>query len=335
MRRVTLHFLLAVSAPGAAHAGGATAVETITPRRGAEPTVVVAYGQAAPASQSVRSLTLAQPGQVSAVLTSAGQAVKKGQALIRFTTAPASLAAFWQAQAAVTLARAQQAHARVLLSQQLATRDQVGTADKALADTEAQLSALSQNGADRAVVIVTAPFDGIVVSLPVAAGDRPAAGATLASVAPTAALQVSVGIEPGWRNQVRAGESVELEPLGGGPAIAGRVIRVDGALNLRTRLVDVNIATTPGAAIGGQAFRVRIAVGDEHGWLVPHGAVRVEDDRAFVFQLDGSKAVRLDVRVLQAGRDTDVVEGRIDPRRPLVSVGAYQLEDGVAVRAAR
>jgi hypothetical protein len=87
--------------------------------------------------------------------------------------------------------------------------------------------------------------------------------------------------------------------------------------------VDVDVATAPGAAISGQAFRVRIAVGSKQGWLAPHGAVRVEDGKAFVFQLNGAKAARVDVQVLQPGRDTDVVDGAIDPRRPLVSVGAY------------
>ena len=335
MKRAILPLLLAVTAAGAAYAVGAAAVKTITPMRGSAPTVVVAYGQAAPAGASVRSLTLAQPGQVSAVLATPGQMVRKGQALIRFATAPASLAAFRQAQTAVTLATAQQAHARLLLRQELATRDQVAGADKAVADARTQLQALSQDGAGRALAVVTAPFDGIVVSLPVAVGDRPGAGATLAAVAPATALQVAAGIEPGWRNQVRAGQGVQLEPLGGGPAIAGRVVRVDGVLNPKTRLVDVDIAASPGEAISGEAFRVRIAVGRQQGWLIPHAAVRVENDQAFVFQLEGAKAVRVEVRVLQAGRDTDVVEGPLDPRRPLVSVGAYQLSDGAPVRPMR
>jgi RND family efflux transporter MFP subunit len=334
MRRLALALLLAAAA-GSAHAAGTAAVKTITPRRGGAPTELVAYGQAAPASASMRALTLAQPGQVAAVLATPGQMVRKGQVLIRFAAAPASLAAFRQAQAGVTLATAQQAHARLLLGQQLATRDQVATADKAVADARAQLQALSQDGAGRALALVAAPFDGIVVSLPVAVGDRPAAGATLATVAPATALQVAAGIEPGWRSQVRAGQGVRLEPLGGGPAIAGRVVRVDGVLNPKTRLVDVDIATMPGEAISGEAFRVRIAVGEKQGWLLPHGAVRVEHDQAFVFQLDGAKAVRVNVRVVQPGRDTDVVEGPLDPRRPLVSVGAYQLDDGAAVRPMR
>jgi RND family efflux transporter MFP subunit len=334
MRRAHL-FLLLMLATGSAHAGGAAAVRTITPERGGAPTVIVAYGEAAPASRSLRSLTLAQPGEVTAVLATAGQAVRKGQALIRFTIAPASLAAFRQAQSAVTLASAQQAHMHLLLSQQLATRDQAGSADKALTDAQAQLSALSQDGAGRVATVITAPFDGIVMSLPVAPGDRPAAGATLATVSPSSALQVSAGIEPGWRNQVRTGQSVQLEPLGGGPPTTGRVVRVDGMLNPRTRLVDVVVAAPPGAAISGQAFRVGIAVGSTQGWRVPHEAVRLEDGKAFVFQLDGAKAARVDVQLLQAGRDTDVVEGPIDARRPLVSVGAYQLVDGAAVRATR
>jgi RND family efflux transporter MFP subunit len=319
----------------AASADGVTAVHVEAPRRGAAPTILTAYGEAEAASPSVRALTLAQPGQVAAVFVTAGQAVKRGQSLLRFTTAPASVAAYSQAQTALTLALGQQTHTRQLLAQQLATKDQMAAADKAAADARSALSALARDGAGRGATVLTAPFDGVVASLPVSVGDRPAAGATLATLAPLSGLQVSAGIEPGWRGKVHAGQSVSLEPLGGGPAIAGRVLRVDSVLNPKTRLVDVDIAAPAGGAIAGEAFRAEIAVGAKTGWLVPHGAVRVEDGRAFVFQLAGDKAQRVAVTLLQPGRDDDVVDGPIDAHRPLVTIGAFQLDDGSAVRVER
>jgi hypothetical protein len=113
------------------------------------------------------------------------------------------------------------------------------------------------------------------------------------------------------------------------------MVRVDSALNAKTRLVDVDIAVGSGAAISGEAFRAEIPVGVVQGWLVPHGAVLVDDSKAWIFQVEGGKAVRVPVTVLQAGRTTDVVSGALDPERPLVTVGAYQLDDGAAVRVER
>jgi RND family efflux transporter MFP subunit len=316
-------------------ADGVATVRVEQVRRGAVPTELVAYGEAAPATLAVRSLTFAQPGQVAAVLVTAGQPVRRGQPILRFQTAPASNAAYAQARSAVALATGQLTHARQLFGEQLATQDQVATAEKALTDARANLAALARDGAQQMSSVLAAPFDGVVATIAVSTGDRPAAGATLATVAPASALQVTVGVEPGWRGRVRAGQTVVLEPVGGGPALHGRVLRVDAMLNPKTRFVDIDVSTAPGAALPGEAFRARIAVGSAQGWLVPHGAVQVQDGAAFVFQIAGGKAAKAPVRVVQTGRDTDVVDGSLDPARPLVSVGAYQLEDGAPVRIAR
>jgi RND family efflux transporter MFP subunit len=335
MRLSAVLCILALSAPAAAIAEGSVAVRVVPARRGSAPSLVTAYGQAAPAGPSVRTLSLAQPGQVAAVLVTASQAVKRGQALLRFDTAPATLAAYRQAETALTLARAQRAHTQQLFASQLATQDQLGAAEKALADAQAQLQALARDGSGAAHVTVSAPADGVVMGLAVAAGDRPAPGAALATFAPASAMQVSVGIEPGWRGQVRIGQSVRLDPLGGGPSLAGRVVRVDSALNPKTRLVDVAVATPSGAVIAGEAFRAAITVGGQDGWLVPHGAVQVEDGKAFLYQVAGSTAARVNVTVRQPGRETDLMQGPIDAHRPIVSVGGHQLNDGAAVRVER
>ncbi len=322
--------MLALAFP--AFAEPSVLVTLATPRRGSAPVTIEAYGQAAPASAAVRTLTLAQTGQVLAVRVTPGQAVRKGAPILTFATAPTAVAGYRQAQTALTLARAQRLHAKQLLSAQLGTKDQLATADKAVADAQAQLSALTREGAGRPVVTLAAPFDGVVTAVPVSAGDRPAAGAALATLARASGLQVSVGVEPGRRSQVRVGAGAELRPVGGGPSLQGRVIRVDAALNPRSRLVDVDISAPAGAVLAGQAFEARIAVASRAGWLVPHAAVRIEDGEAAVFQVAGGKAHRVPVTVAQPGRETDVVEGSLDPARPVVVNGAAQLDDGAPVR---
>jgi RND family efflux transporter MFP subunit len=319
-------------AAGPALAEGAALVQTVQPRRGVEPRTVAAYGSAAPSALAVHDLTLPQGGQVTTVQVVQGQAVKKGQTLLTFATAPSTVASYRQARTAVELAQAQRLHAVQLLAQQLATRDQLATADKALADARAQLAALAREGASRASVTIVAPSDGVVVATPVSAGDRPAAGAPLMTLSQSGGVQVSLGLQPAERSLIRYGQPVRLEPLGGGPEVTGRVIRVDSVLNPRSRLVDVDVYAPPGQALSGQAFRGVINVGELAGWRVPHEAVRVEEGRAFVFQIAGGKAHRVDVRVLQPGREIDLVDGPIESARPLVTAGAYQLVDGDAVR---
>lgn len=324
--------IMLLAASGPAFADGAALVQLVQPRRGSEPRLLSAYGSAAPSALAVRNLTLRQAGEVTTVQVVQGQAVKKGQTLLTFALLPSTTASYRQAETAVTLAQAQRLHAAQLLAQQLGTKDQLALADKALADARAGLAALKREGASRPSVTVASPSDGVVTATPVSAGDRPAAGATLMTVSQNGGLQVSLGLEPGYRPLIRYGEPVRLEPLGGGPAVQGHVIRVDAVLNPRSRLVDLDVYVPAGQAISGQAFRGEIAVGRQDGWFVPHGAVREENGRTFVFQAAGDKAHRVDVQVLQAGRDTDLVAGPLDSGRPVVTAGAYQLDDGDAVR---
>ena len=70
------------------------------------------------------------------------------------------------------------------------------------------------------------------------------------------------------------------------------------------------------------------------GWLVPRGAVLTDAKGAYLFQVDGAKAARIDVRVVGVDGGTTVVTGALDPARALVTRGSYQLQDGDAVRLA-
>jgi RND family efflux transporter MFP subunit len=315
-----------------AQAAPSVLVQTIAPKRGGAAQVLTAYGAATPASTAVRTLSLPQAGEVTEVLVTPGARVAAGQRLLDFATAPAAVSSYKQAVNALALARSERLHTAQLLAGQLATRDQLAQADKAVADAQAAIAALRQDGADRATRSLTAPFDAMVMTVPVAAGDRPAPGAALISLAKASGLVVTAGVEPKDVQRVRPGAPARLTDLAGGAQLSGRVVRVDGVLNPRTRLVDVDIAVPTGAAISGQAFRAELVVGQAQGWQLPHAAVLADEHGTYVFQLAGDKAVRVGVRVIQTTGGTDLVDGPLDPHRRLVVAGAYQLQDGALVR---
>jgi hypothetical protein len=60
--------------------------------------------------------------------------------------------------------------------------------------------------------------------------------------------------------------------------------------------------------------------------------VLIDRDGAYVFQVAKGAAVRVAVKLLGSDDTTSVVDGRVDPGRPLVTQGNYQLSDGMAVR---
>jgi membrane fusion protein (multidrug efflux system) len=325
--------LILLASPSLADDPPSVAVQTETARQGGVPDVVTAYGSAMPALDGGMTLSVQQDGRVQAIAVTPGETVHAGDRLLEFSASAASMSAYQQAVSALSVARQQRGHVAQLLAQQLATRDQLAQVDKAVADAQASLDALLREGADRASRTLTAPFDGIIATIPVAPGDRVQSGTPLMTITRLDGLVVTVGVEPGMRARIHSGEVVRLLPLGGGPDLDGRILRMDGVLNPHTRLVDADVSISAGSVISGAAFRADITVGQLQGWIVPHDAVLTGPTGSYLFQVAGTAASRVAVKVLGASGADDVVDGPLDPRRPIVVQGNYQLSDGTPVRS--
>lgn len=310
-------------------------VSTIAPTQGSLPQTVTGYGTVAPALNGTRSFNEAQPGQITRLMVAPGTAVRRGQPLASFATAPASRSLYRQAVDALSAARKQRTTTAQLLSQQLATQDQLVQAEKAVSDAQTALAALQADGAGNGEQTLTAPFDGVVTTVSVAQGDRTQAGAPILTVAKGTGIIVTAGVDPAERGRVAVGQSASLVRLSGGMSLTGRVLRVSNALNAKTRLVDVDVAFPVGSLLPGEAMQVAIATGHVAGWVVPHRSVVTAGGPAHVFQVSGGKAVAVPVTVALASDAGDVVSGAIDPRRRLIVDGAYQVSDGAAVRWTR
>jgi len=307
-------------------------VATDVAQRGELPDVVVAYGTAGTAIDRVMTLSIPAEGRVMRILATAGESVRAGQALIEFQLSAAASSALAQAATALSVARSEQARVGRLLAQQLATRDQKAQADKAAADAKSALDALQRETGAHERDTLTAPFDGIVTTIPIAQGDRVTAGAPLVTVARSGGMLVTVGVEPRDVRRLSLGEPVALASLADDASRhQGRVSKIGKSLNAKTRLVDVDVIVSDDVLIG-EAFRAEIEVGRIAGWLLPRNAVLDDDKGPSVFQVAAGKAVRVDVKRMASREGTTVVDGPIDPSRPIVVDGNYQLADGILVR---
>jgi membrane fusion protein (multidrug efflux system) len=326
--------LVLLPIPAMADDAGSVQVITIPPKAGSVPDIVTAYGSAAPALDGGMTLSLQQDGRVDVIAVTPGETVRTGERLMDFSASAAASSTFQQAVSALALAKTQRVHMAQLLSQQLATRDQLAQADKAVSDAQATLDALQRDGAGHTTQTLTAPFDGIVAAIPVAQGDHVQPGTPLLNLTRLDGLVVTVGIEASDRAHVHAGQPVQLSRLSDGTAIEGRVLRIDGVLNPKTREIDADISVPSGAVISGEAFRADITVGRLEGWVVPHPAVLIDEKGAYVFQIVDNKAVRIAVTLVGSDGTNDVVKGPINAGRTLVIAGNYQLDDGTKVRSA-
>lgn len=320
------------STPEPAGKEAAALVSTAQPVQGTAPIWLTAYGSATPSQTGTVTLSLNQPGQVTRLLVTTGAKVRSGDAILTFSVAPTARTQYEQALTQLRLAREQRDTTRRLLGQQLATNDQMTQAEKSLADAQATLDALTKEGAGNATQVIRAPFGGVVTAIPVAQGDRTQPGAPLATVARSNGIVITVGFPAGQASQVRQGQDARVRLLDGGTSVDGRVVRVDSAVNTQTKLVDVDIAVPAGTVLSGTGTQVDIATATRSGWLVPHQAVVTADGDPHIFQIAGGKAKTIPVTILSSGLKTDLVEGALDRRLPLVVDGAYQVADGTPVR---
>jgi membrane fusion protein (multidrug efflux system) len=308
-------------------------VATQKPVKGYLMDSVSAYGTAVPGAGGSLTVNVQVEGRIEHLFVTPGEPVRAGDRLLEFQISAAARSALAQAVSALKLADSEQQRISRLFAQQLATRDQLLVAEKALADARAALNALNADHGGASHWAILAPFDGVVGTVPVAQGDRVASAAPLVTLTRADGLVIRVGVEPAQRTRLVIGQKAALKSIGGsGAELQGTLVRIDRVLNPTTRLVDADVAVAAAPIMQGEAYMAQIAIGRIEGWQVPSNAVLRDAEGSYVFQTHADKAVRVPVRVLASKGTSSVISGPIKPDLPLVITGNYQLSDGMAVR---
>lgn len=330
--------ILAAIAPLLAAAAGAPSVLVRTEplRKHTITQTLVGYGTLAPDTSGTINVNLPRPGRITALEVSPGQVVSKGARLLEFRTAAGAALGYRQAENALTFARSELARSEQLAAQKLATGSQLAAARKALADAEAALEAQRRLGTGTASEPVTAPFDGVVVSIGAALGDRIAAGTAVLKLARLSGLRVRLGIEPSDSFAVRSGMPVRLSPVfDARRQVEAHVAAVHGMVNPQTQLVDVVVKIASGDLLPGMRVRGEIRLASKSGWAVPRSAVLRDGGGDYLFQVKDGVAHRIAVQVESDGDKLLGIRGAtLDAALKVVVQGNYELSDGMAVREA-
>ena len=292
---------------------------------------VTLYGavEADPAAASV----IAAPRAVivSRVLVRVGQAVTAGQPLIDLAGAPDAELAYRQADAAAAFAQSDLERVQRLYDAKLAASDQLIAARKTQADTQAALASLQKLRGAGPVQTLTAPRAAIVTRLAVAAGDHVAQDGALLTLASSDGLVAQLTLQPS-ASPVTAGAAVTLRPAIGGPPITSRITLVAKAPNPDSKVLTA-AAPLPGSSLPvGAAVRGDVVTGAHTGLTAPRAAVVFDETGAHVFTIGGGKAHRVFVTPGAEQGDDIEISGPIKAGDTLAVEGAYELEDGMAVK---
>jgi RND family efflux transporter MFP subunit len=312
---------------------GAAAVKVQDPKRGSIPELIYAYGAAVPTSSATETKSFQRDGMISEIYVEVGDQFKKGDKLLDFGASPAAVVAYKQALTTLSSKTHAWERKQQLFKLQLATRDDVESAEKDKSDAESTVKMLEDIGSIKESEILDAPFDGVVSAISVSKGDRISAGAPLMTLSRTDRIILSVGVEASALAKVKPDLAVHLTSLlPGRKSSDGKVKRIGVAIDMKTRQVPVFIEIADGAALSGENFKAGIEVGKFQGWIVPRDTVGIGSKGPFIFQVDEGHAKRVLVNVLGSVGKNSIIEGDIDSQKEIILSGGYQVDDGDAVR---
>ena len=271
---------------------------------------------------SVASKLLAK---VTAVNVQAGQAVNRGDVLVRLDDKDLA-ARLRQADAAVAAATAARDQARieyervnVLYEQGNASKiewERVETAQKtAEAELERAQQARSESQTNVDYATVRSPIDGIVVDKRVEAGDTATPGQVLVTLYDPDRMQLVARVRESLAQRLQVGQDIGVSVDALAKTCAGRVSEIVPEAETASRSFSVKVTgPCPPGVYSGMFGRLLIPLDDEEVLLIPRRAVRQigQLDVVDVAESAGDQRV-LRRRSVQLGRgfgeDVEVLAG--------------------------
>jgi len=319
-------------------AGNSTAsVETTKVVRKTIVEVITAYGSVIAQPGKLQTASLAYEARVNHVLVAPGQVVQKDEPLLEIAASPATQLLVNQARGAAELARKEFQQTKERFEMKLATNQELNTAQKAATEAELQLASLENEGADSAGV-VRAASEGIVASLAVQDGQAVPAGNTLLEIIAKNEVEAKIGVEPEDVAAISKNMTVSLFPVNqpGNREIKGTVRLVTFRINPTSRLVDVYVKLPADTGLLLEGYlRAEIGLESANALVVPRSALLPKDDGWQLFTIREGHAVAHAVRLgIVSGGEAEVLDSDLQEGEAVVSLGNYELEDGMAVEVA-
>jgi membrane fusion protein, multidrug efflux system len=294
------------------------------------------YGQVQPDPDSVQTISLLHDALITRVAVRPGQRVNRGETLLELTTSPTAHMEYLKARGAVDYAQRELARQQRLLKEQMATNSQVAAAANALQDAQAGLQALEAQGQDKARGKMSAPTAGIITQVRVKQGDRLQAGVAVLQIATGNRLVAVLGVEPEDIRLIEPGTHVKIRSVFVPDYKAeGQLHEIHAMINPATHLVDALVPIPDDQTdqlVLGSRLIAHIQLNAHSGTTVPRSAVLQDEQGTYVFRVVNGKAQRVTVTTgLESDQWIEITSG-LNPDEEVVTVGNYELKDGMPVR---
>ncbi len=296
---------------------------------------VIVYGSVVAQPGKTHSVSIAFETRVRHILVAPGQFVQENDPLIEIELSPGAQVQFQQAKNAAEAARKELKQTQDRFNLKLATNQDLSAAEKTARDAEAQLTALQRAGAGGDNRIHS-DIAGVIAKVDAQDGQIVPPGGPLVEIVAEDEIEVKLGVEPEDLSAAQEGAPITIFPVNDPTAV-----RVEGSIRLvtrridpTTRLVDVYVALPKGTKLLlDQYVRGEIKRTEKAALVVPRSAVLPNESREFkVFTVANNRAVTHTVKIgAENPGEMQLIADDLHPGDLVVTVGNYELEDGMAV----
>jgi RND family efflux transporter MFP subunit len=316
-------------------AQGAVAPVKVSPiKKGAVADEITVYGTIVPAAGAVRTVSIPFESRVRRILVTEAQRVSQGDPLLEIEPSPDTNLQLQQARNDYESTKKAAEYTRQRFELKLATNDQLLQATQALDQAQAKLESMRRRGSESPRTI-HADAASLITKVAVQEGAIVPPGNSLLEMVAQSRLEARLGVEPEIVNKVKLGQEVALTRVNGSGSerINGRIRRISRAADATTRLVQVFIdVSSKSNFLLNEYVAGKITVASAEGLVVPRSAVLPEEDHYVLFTVDHNRAKEHTVRVaLQNERDIEVIAPDLRPGDLAVTLGNYELKDGMTV----
>lgn len=268
---------------------------------------------------------------VDQILVHTGEAIKKGQPLLKLRLSPTSEANLNNALQSVDFAQKDYDRLQMLRSKYLASNAEVQTAQQALLKAEADyrsFKAIAQQ------LNPTAKSDGIVISVSAQPGQIIPISTPLLSIGRS--LQAQFNIDVANKSKIKPGMKILISDLNGPThIISTKISNVSGQIDPTTGMINfsaflpITSNFTPGNSIIGEVYLDN----PKEQLAVPRSAILYKQNTTYVYINKNGIAQQKIVDVVSSNESMAYINNGISTGDDVITLGNYELESGMHVRA--
>jgi len=293
------------------------------------------YGSVIAQPGKTHSVTVGFETRVRHVLVAPGQLVHESDPLVEVEGSPAAQLQLRQAQNNAEITARDLKHAQERFNLKLATNQELSTAEKAARDAQAQLEALQRAGAGGDNRI-RSDMTAVVAKINAQDGQIVPVGSPLVELVAEEEIEVKLGVEAEDLPALQPEQAIAIFPVNNPEQaeVKAKVRLLTRRIDPTTRLVDVYVALPQGTKLLLDGFvRGDFERTAENALVVPRSAVLPEEEGSFqIFTVVKDHAKKHTVKLgVQNEKEVQIVTPDLKENDRVVTVGNYELQDGMAV----